>query len=163
MAQLPPSRRTSKYGFTPLSCSSTPLKKALPHNGHPQAGEGSSMRALPRFCNRLLIGEVENKPAGEMDSSSMTLQSQVADPKIAIVSKGLQNLGSSDIAHDVNPDKISQFGKNKAEQLANGTIAIEDGKVYTLSMWRAIFKTIWIDWVVTCLWQLAGREISYHR
>lgn len=39
-----------------------------------------------------------------------------------------------------------QCSKRKARKLAAGTIAVEDGKTYDMSLWRAIYATVWRQW-----------------
>jgi hypothetical protein len=39
-----------------------------------------------------------------------------------------------------------KLSKKKAKKLAAGTIAIEDGKTYDMSLWKAIYMTVWRQW-----------------
>jgi ATP-binding cassette subfamily C (CFTR/MRP) protein 1 len=46
----------------------------------------------------------------------------------------------------LNESPSKQLSKKKAKKLAAGTIAIEDGKTYDMSLWKAIYITVWRQW-----------------
>jgi len=39
-----------------------------------------------------------------------------------------------------------KVSKGKAKKLAADTIAIEDEKTYDMSLWKAIYMTVWRQW-----------------
>ena len=40
----------------------------------------------------------------------------------------------------------NKMSKKKAKKLAAGTIATEHGKAYDMSLWKAIYVTVWRQW-----------------
>lgn len=43
-------------------------------------------------------------------------------------------------------DLAKQYGKSKAKKIAAGTLVVEDGKIYDMSLLKAMFATVWFQW-----------------
>jgi len=52
----------------------------------------------------------------------------------------------SELGSRTKEPSSKKFSKKKAKKLAAGTIAIEDGKTYDMSLWKAIYMTVWRQW-----------------
>ena len=58
----------------------------------------------------------------------------------------------------VDPDLEKKYGKNKAAKLAAGKIAVENGKLYDMSLVNAIWHTVKMDWIIGCSFYACGCE-----
>lgn len=56
------------------------------------------------------------------------------------------NLNDSEIR-----DLVKQYGKKKARRALKGQIAIEDGKLYDMSLTRAMYSTVWLKWWIAII------------
>jgi len=52
----------------------------------------------------------------------------------------------SELGPRTNELLSNKMSKKKAKKLAAGTSAIEDGKTYDMSLWKAIYMTVWRQW-----------------
>lgn len=52
-----------------------------------------------------------------------------------------------------SPHDVKRFGRRKAKKIAEGKLAVEDGKVYDMSLIRAMYQTFAVKWwiAVACL------------
>ena len=97
--------------------------------------------------------------------SELSVQLQDANLAPSIAAEELQRASTRGSTHarkavvpgsSVNPNDVTRYGKAKAKKIAEGKIAIEDGKEYDLSLFKAIFKTVRLRWLGLCILQLCG-------
>jgi hypothetical protein len=52
-----------------------------------------------------------------------------------------------------SPHDVKRFGRRKAKKIAEGKLAVEDGKLYDMSLIRAMYQTFAVKWwiAVACL------------
>lgn len=50
------------------------------------------------------------------------------------------------------------MSEKTAKRLAKGLIAIEGGRVYDMSLWKAIYRTIWREWWLAVVLNGIGSE-----
>lgn len=51
-----------------------------------------------------------------------------------------------------------KFSKRQKKKMANGDLIFENGKLYDLSLWKAIFFTGFWQWSEAVTWNGIGRE-----
>ncbi|OXG54431.1 cadmium ion transporter [Cryptococcus neoformans Th84] len=68
------------------------------------------------------------------------------------------NLNGSEIR-----DLVKQYGKKKARRVLKGQIAIEDGKLYDMSLTRAMYSTVWLKWWIAIIMKgcAAALQVTY--
>lgn len=60
--------------------------------------------------------------------------------------------GAAEHTHAPNAEKISgeeqpvKVSERKAKKIAAGTLAMEGGRTYDMSLWKAIYITVWRQW-----------------
>ena len=71
----------------------------------------------------------------------------------------------SRVASQIFADSLhEQFDKRIAKRISEGNLAIEDGKRYDMSLWKAIYFTIWKKWWLAVILDGIGCEhvLSLH-
>ena len=179
MARMPPSRRTGK--FAPVMPPKMGVKTAKHHS--PAVNESDSCTSSSSSSSNT-VGNPENGGSGHEDIGSseqmerekieqMTAQKQGNDLPSGSIATGFKRIPTTSAAagppnldhiHDgmSSPDDIRCFGKKKAERIATGKLAIEDGREYDMQLWKAVFKTIQSPWLfASCLETIYGKSAFY--
>lgn len=53
---------------------------------------------------------------------------------------------------------VEKLSEKTAKKLAKGTIAIEYGQIYDMSLWKAIYHTVWKKWWIAVILNGLGSE-----
>jgi hypothetical protein len=61
---------------------------------------------------------------------------------------------------DDGPASTGEISERKAKKIAAGTLAVEDGQTYDMSLWKAIYVTVWRQWWFAVV--LSGLGSTYH-
>lgn len=166
MARLPPSRRTNKYRSAPLVTSCNQAEKTASHPVDSESNDRSSAKASSDIYRN--VGRNKEHESGNDEEgvpSEMTIQLQEANATSGVMPESLNQSSTYDSTHARPPviragalatDDIAQSDKRNSAKLAKGTIAIENGKVYDLSLWKAISNTLWSRWLILSMLQLSG-------
>lgn len=56
-------------------------------------------------------------------------------------------------------ENVLKHGKRKASKIADDKLAYEDGKYYDMSLWKAIFMTLWRPWTASVMYNAFSREL----
>ena len=171
MARMPPSRRIAKYKSAALPLSSIVSEKAssLSHSKSTQ----SSSPNLPTDFDKDREGESERqeviRKGKNEDEEIKELTVQLHDGVLApgLVMEELIGVSSRTTSStvkptvqegEIDPEDIARYGLNKSKKIKDGKIAIEHGKVYDLSLWKAMWKMVRLRWIILNCFQLSGGE-----
>ena len=170
MARMPPSRRYGK--FKPATLQAIPEEKSIlnPLNTHMTSSSsfssniskpGSLTPGNQQIARKEQIGQEEMEemkmtspqdgfmPANISEPTSHTVIQTSADVKPHVLKEG-----------KIDPRDIQLYGQKKAKKIAEGRIAIEDGKEYDMNFAKAVFFTAWVPWLRALLIFLAGSKYS---
>lgn len=50
-----------------------------------------------------------------------------------------------------NKGLVKQYGKKKANKILKGQVTIENGKLYDMSLIRAMYSTVWLKWWIAII------------
>jgi ATP-binding cassette subfamily C (CFTR/MRP) protein 1 len=157
MARMPPSRRTAQY--RPAK-SKADLEKG--DSATSLTTLSSSGEPKQTVSNNNVREEVEREELGNISSD-------VADPNI-IVGEIQHNLERS-TSHrsraqtveregvaEPDPEYVKKYGKKKAKRIAEGTLAVEDGILYDMSVPKAVMWATWKKWLVAVIFAYIGSK-----
>ena len=181
--RLPPSRRVAK--FVPASRPSSQEKAAtvetptedLAEKGLPLSHDvpvadddarANEEAATVEIVEDMMQGlgadpeineaEVERPPISS-EASSITQKGDTIDPP-SKAEKDATTPASKDEKKksEIDPAMKKKYGARKAKKIAEGKMAVEDGKLYDMSLIMALWHTMWYDWSLACLCNIAGCE-----
>ena len=156
-ARLPPSRRLAKYkpasndvgnaGSEFENASEKPQisRERIDYEENLFDGEGVQLANLRshEFAEDLTLNPVDSR--ANRRGSEATVVSLAPDAR-----RRPSRVPAADVPTD-NPDHITKmFGKRKARKIATGQYAVEDGVLYDMSFFRAVFSTMKKHWLL-CL------------
>ncbi len=70
-------------------------------------------------------------------------------------------LGTPSDSKKPDPEDVKRYGKKKAKKIAAGKLVVEDGKTYDMSLLKAMYSTVWVEWWFSVLLNCGAGEL-YH-
>jgi hypothetical protein len=106
--------------------------------------------------NEKVGGLIQDDPATEGLEVPRGIPTENARPDKSSASpkkKGLPEESSPEDKKAPSKADVSRFGRRKAKKIVEGKLAVEDGKVYDMSLIRAMYHTFAVKWwiAVACL------------
>lgn len=63
---------------------------------------------------------------------------------------------------EADVDVVKLLGKRRAKKVDDGDLIYEDGEVWDMSLWKAIYLVTRQQWLMAVLWNAAGRKRIVH-
>lgn len=166
--RLPPSRRIMNS-----QTAADPAKESITRNLKTPPGASDIndeiMSEKRKSLTDLHAGSFTSSQAAALDTTSVVanMEDDIASLNITIIddvvnlheaekkrSEFAQAVGETgraagEVKVDVNHEK--RYGKSTAKKIASGDIVLEDGKLYDMSLLRAIISTVWFEWCLSAL------------
>ncbi|KAL7425014.1 hypothetical protein Q5752_000701 [Cryptotrichosporon argae] len=152
LARLPPSLRSSEGG----SCNVPPRRPA------------PATQTVSRLDARrtTIMDVVEGMEAGlgghaghgDAEPDGVSQRFPAGSDLVSASSATLVSPPLSSVADAGEPgsELVRKFGHRKAKQIAEGKMAVEDGKAYDMSLLRAMYQTVWKRWWLGVVLKGAG-------
>ena len=172
MARMPPSRRIDKY---------KPVNSPLVDHDTEKAPQAQEIQPISQSSASTLKSEgsqetkdpeVDNADVASVeqaeDEAREELNVQLQESSVApglfaediqpVVSRATSNNAQKTVDHEASHDFVKLYGKRKAKKIIDDRIAVEDGKLFDMSIWKAMYKTISLEWWLAVSLFGSGRE-----
>ncbi|KIR42578.1 hypothetical protein I307_04542 [Cryptococcus deuterogattii 99/473] len=157
--RLPPSHTPVNRPTSPTHSSSS--SGALTHSAtrHGRLNDWFTT-AMPR-AHIKQDGESMFSVSG-MDVTHDTVHLETITDEVSPSTPSLHQKGKGNLK-GLNGDLVKHYGKKKALKVLEGQMAIEDGNLYGMSLIRAMYSTVWLEWWIAIIMKscTAALQVTY--
>ncbi|OCF42639.1 cadmium ion transporter [Kwoniella heveanensis CBS 569] len=164
MDRTPPSKRlyTTINNGLRVSVTSDP-SLSPPEDAKHRFSERSSRAYVKQARESMAFMETVDEYV--VQHSSIHLQSVYPSESRSAPSRALDDRAYSrknESGKEENKEQLRKYGKSKAKKIEAGELVVEGGKVYDMSLIRAMYSTVWWRWwqAVFCKGCAAGLQIT---
>lgn len=123
------------HGFRPIGQTFDPDRKIL------FTPQQSSDNLNDRADRMEMLAALTDQPGNDGDALQLTAQLTRASTTYRGAPERLANEKASTQSHPSHVDLAKKYGKRSAKRIKAGRYAVEDDKIFNMSLWRAMYTT----------------------